>query len=55
MKVYSGEMEQRTMSLEAHLHAVPLFMAVMGWFMRKMMEAVNFGELEHLRYQYKGA
>jgi hypothetical protein len=30
-------------------------MAVMGWFMRKMMEAVNFGELEHLRYQYKGA
>jgi len=24
MKVYSGEMEQRKMSLEAHLHAVPL-------------------------------
>ncbi|KAF8245080.1 hypothetical protein K440DRAFT_646471 [Wilcoxina mikolae CBS 423.85] len=73
MKVYSGDIEERTTSVDAHLFAVPLcefltnpggrneltcgviVMAVMGWFMRKMMEAVNFGELEHLRYQYKGA
>jgi len=27
----------------------------MGYVMGKMMEAVNFGELEHLRYRYKGA
>jgi len=32
-----------------------IVIAVMGYGMRKMMEAVNFGELEHLRYQYKGA
>jgi hypothetical protein len=30
-------------------------MAVIGHVMRKMMEAVNFGELEHLRYEFKGA
>ena len=30
-------------------------MAILAKVMRNMMLAVNFGELEHLRYNYKGA
>ncbi|CCX07655.1 hypothetical protein FPQ18DRAFT_336356 [Pyronema domesticum] len=46
---------ERVHPAEEYLVVVPMFMAVGGWMMRNALEAVNFGELEHLRYQYKGA
>jgi len=54
-KMISLGIGERPGTYEEYVCAFPFMIAVMGYCMGKMMEAVNFGELEHLRYRYKGA
>ncbi|KAI5854751.1 hypothetical protein BZA05DRAFT_443395 [Tricharina praecox] len=54
-KIYSLGIREGPGVHEEYVCVFPFLIAVMGYGMERMMEAVNFGELEHLRYQYKGA
>ncbi|KAA8913101.1 hypothetical protein FN846DRAFT_930793 [Sphaerosporella brunnea] len=52
---HSWAIGEKPLYSEDYLCALPFIMAVIVYLMRKAMEAVNFGELEHLRYEFRGA